>query len=150
MSKIEQIITDYQEFIDMEVIDNFGGSYQNYQTLGNVWRQKMNYAKPIEDFVIFKTKLFIRLLDKSEKNNLNMMYKVCNNMADYVAEYTAKKSADLTSVSAKEDIMKHIFFDSGLFVSRFKQVYANRQVNESSRGNRGTIEMAKYLKFLQR
>ncbi|MBR4624838.1 MAG: hypothetical protein IKO56_04795 [Alphaproteobacteria bacterium] len=123
MANANVIFKEYEQTIAKQVIDTFGGSYQTYKTLGKTWRQKMDYNPSVEDFVILKTRVFLRTLEQRDKSNINMMYSVCYKISDYLSKYLAKKSPDLTRKMAKENMMDKIFFNFNLFVNKFKQTY---------------------------
>ena len=153
MTRTDMITKEYTTFIGGEVVGEFGGSYQNFQTLGSVWRQKLGYSKSIEDFIMVKTRLYLRLLSDKDTNNFNMMYKVCFNIADYLSKYLAKKSPDITRKNAADEVLNKIYFNSPLFVNKFKKVY-KRPVDESNphyvAANTGIIAMSRHLKNRQR
>lgn len=123
MATTDKIIADYIEFIGKEVVDTFGGSYQNYQTLGKEWRQKIGYTPTIENFIINKTNLFLRLQSVRDKNNFNMMYNLCYDISDHLSNYIVKKSPDLTKKAATNIVWNKIFFNSKAFQARFKKKY---------------------------
>ena len=152
MARTNDIFLSYRDSISQEVVNTFGGSYQTVETLGKIWRQQMPYNPSIEGFVILKTKTFLRHLEQRDKSNINMMYNVCEKIADYLSKYIAKKSPDLTRKTAIDDIMNKIFFDFDLFVNKFKQTYKkpidviNQKYVES---NPGIIAMAKRINQIQ-
>ena len=123
MATTKVITAKYVDFIADEVINKFGGSYQNHQTLGRVWRQQMPYRPEIEQFVLQQTKLFLRLQDIRDLGNFNMMYKVCLNIADWVSKYMVKKSPELTREQITKTVLNEIFLNSEYFVPKFKKAY---------------------------
>lgn len=123
MASTKVITAQYINFIAEEVIDNFGGSYQNIQTLGKTWRQQMPYNPATERFILKQTSLFLRMLDIRDLGNFNMMYKVCYNIADHISKYLAKKSPDLTRKVVADKVLNDIFFESEYFVPRFQKSY---------------------------
>ena len=123
MASTGQITARYIEFIAKEVIDQFGGSYQNYETHGKVWRQQMSYNKAVGDFIMRKTALFLDLQDIRDLGNLNMMYKVCYNIAEHLSKYFVKQSPDLTRKLVTTNLLNQLFFDSNRFVRKFQKIY---------------------------
>jgi len=123
MATTKIITAQYISFIADEVIDKFGGSYQNIQTLGKTWRQQMPYNPATEEFILQQSNLFLRLLDVRDQGNFNMMYKVCFNIADHVSKYIVKKSPDLDRRTVTDKVLNDIFFNSERFVSKFKKAY---------------------------
>ena len=123
MANTAQISGRYFEFIATEVVNEFGGSYQNYQTAGKIWRQQFSYNKETEDFIMAKTRLFLRTQDIRDLGNFNMMYKVCYNISEHLSKYLVKKSPDLSQAAVTDHVLNEIFFDSDTFVRRFKKAY---------------------------
>ena len=144
MLKTDIITAEYVKFIGTEVINNFGGSYQNYETTGKEWRQKIDYNPVIEDFVICKTNLFLRTRPANVQSDFNMMYNVCYNISDHLSEYLVKKSPDLTRKAAINNVWNKIFFNSKAFQVRFKQTY-KRPIDladkEYCKANQGIVSM---------
>lgn len=145
----KQITAQYIENISKEVINNFASSYQTYQSSGGTWRQEIEYKPFIEKFVFEKTGLFLVLLDKRDRHDLNFMYNVCYDISNYLAKYLVKKSPDLTEKSVQEYALKKIYFNNNMFVNVYKTKRAKRYVNnmnaEYKKINKGIVEMAKYL-----
>lgn len=148
MASVKVITAQYIEFIAKEVIAQFGGSYQNYQTCGKSWRQKMDYNVRTERFIMDKTRVFLRLLDIHDLGNLNAMYKVCYNISEHLSKYIAKKSPDVSRAMVTEDLLNKLFFDFDLFKSRFKKSY-KRPIDTSNaeyvKCNPGVIAMYKAI-----
>ncbi len=123
MATVKQITAEYKEFISREVIDQFGGSYQTYETLGKVWRQKMKYNPAQEEFLIRRTKLFLNVQDKSVQNNMNQMFRISCNIADYLSKYLVKKSSLLTRKNVANKVVKTVFLDDDRFNMKFRNLY---------------------------
>lgn len=152
MASTKVITAQYINFIAEEVIDNFGGSYQNYQTLGKTWRQQMPYNPATERFILKQTSLFLRMLDIRDLGNFNMMYKVCYNIADHISKYLAKKSPDLTREVVADKVLNDIFFESEYFVPRFQKSY-KRPIDIENKhfvaNNPGVVAMYQAIKNKQ-
>lgn len=123
MASKEVITAKYIQFIATEVIQKFGGSYQTYQTIGRVWRQRMDYNQQVENFIIDRTRVFLRLLNECDRGNINLMYKVCGNIAEYLSKYMVKKSPDLLRKDVTNALLHKFFLDSSLFIEKFKKAY---------------------------
>ena len=152
MATSKQITANYIEYIGKEVVDNFGGSYQNFETLGKTWRQTLPYSANLESFVMTKTDLFLRLLDNNEQNNFNMMYNVCYGIAEHLSKYLIKKSPEMTRKKATQQVVNSIFFDSARFIERFKKLY-KRPINTENVGyvvsNPGVLAMYRAIQAKQ-
>ena len=123
MATAQQFTAKYIEYIGTEVIEQFGGSYQNYQTTGKIWRQKFDYRPEIEDFLLLKSKTFLNLIDMRAQSNFNMMYNLCGNIADHLSKYLVKKSPDLTRKQVASNVMNNIFLNNKKFTMKFESVY---------------------------
>lgn len=148
MASTKVITAQYIDFIADKVIDEFGGSYQTRQTLGKTWRQKIEYNQHVEDELIFNSKVFLRTLDMRDQGNLNMMYKVCYNIADYLSKYMVKKSPDLSRKIVTDRVMDAIFFESPHFVNKFQKAY-KRPLSDDPNWcacNHGVVAMYNALK----
>ena len=144
MASTKVITARYIDFIADEVINKFGGSYQNVQTLGKTWRQQMPYNPATEEFILQQSNLFLRLLDIRDQGNFNMMYKVCYNIAEHVSKYIVKKSPELTRKAVTDKVLNDIFLNSERFVAKFKKAY-KRPIDMNDAGyvasNPGVIAM---------
>lgn len=149
MAKTRQITAEYIEYISQEVVENFGGSYQTYETMGKTWRQELGYKPVIETFVFNKTNLFLHLLDKRDRHDLNSMYNVCDRISNYLSEYLVKKTKILTKDEIKQDYMEQIYFKNNVFVNAFKR-RAKRPIDTTNENyvktNPGVVKMAQYWK----
>jgi len=123
MATAKQLTAEYIEFIGTKVIDKFGGSYQNYNTLGKTWRQKLEYSPKIEEFLIAETKVFLRMQEFRLQTNFNLLYVLCNGIGDYLSKYLVKKSANLTRNAITENIVNEIFLSSERFITKFQTTY---------------------------
>lgn len=152
MATKKEITAQYIDFIAEEVINKFGGSYQNKQNFGKSWRQEMPYRLEIERFIIDRTKIFLRLLDVCDSGNINTMYKVCYNISEHVSKYLVKKSSDLTRKEVTDQVLQNIFLRSNFFISKFKKSY-KRPIDMSNERfvvtNPGVIAMYKSIQMIQ-
>lgn len=129
MASTKEISAKYNEYISKAVIDKFGGSYVNYQTLRNRWRREMEYRPEIEEFILQETKVFFRLLDICDYGNLNMMYKVSKEMADYLSAYMVRKSENSKRSQVKRQLIDELFLKSNNFVHKFKKSFKDRTID---------------------
>ena len=152
MATTKQITAKYIEFIAKEVINQFGGSYQTYETHGKVWRQQMKYSKIVGDFVMRRTVLFLDLQDIRDLGNLNMMHKVCYNIAEHLSKYFVKQSPELTRKVVTTNLLNQLFFNSGRFVAKFQKIY-KRPIDLTNevfvKSNPGVVAMYKAIQAQQ-
>ena len=123
MATTKQITAQYVEYIGTQVVNKFGGSYQTYQTLGKTWRQEMLYRQDIENFIMYRTDLFLHLLDVRDQGNFNSMYKVCYNISEHLSKYLIKKSPNLTRQVVTDTTLNKLFLKSPRFIAKFKKAY---------------------------
>lgn len=124
MSTVKQSTAQYIEFIGKEVIGEFGGSYQNYETLGRTWRQSLEYSAKIEKFLMERTKLFVCLMEERDRGDLNLMYKLSYSIGDYLSKYLMKEeSPQITRKKATEKVVGQLFFGSARLVAKFRSRY---------------------------
>ena len=152
MASTGAIISQYVNFIGNEVVNKFGGSYQTYESMGRLWRQKMDYDPKVEEFAVLQSKLFLRLLDIRDQGNFNMMYKVCYNIAEYLSKYIVKKSPELTRAKVTDTLLDELFLHSDRFVAKFNKAY-KRPIDMSDArymaSNPGVIAMYKAIHGMQ-
>ena len=153
MNATQQIFSEYIKFIGDKVVTEFGGSYQNYQTMGKIWRQQLNYTPAAEDFIIRQTKYFLIMVNDRYQKNFNMMYKVCTNIAEHLSKYLVKKSPDLTRKVVAERVLKTIFLESDRFIAKFKSMY-KKPIDTSNPGyvisNPGIMAMLNTINNIKR
>lgn len=91
-------------FITELFIEQFGSSYMTPATIGNRWRSEIAYTNEAEQFLIDKTKLFLRTLDTKNPDyrNLAFLRSLTKSMADYLSKYTMR--AFLTANAKDSDI----------------------------------------------
>lgn len=145
---------EYSEYITDMVISEFGGSYQNRQELRNTWRIKFPYNAEYADFIMLKTKTFLRALPDDNLRDLNFSYRLCQNIADYLSKYMAKgienngNGKNENKKSMNQDVLNQLFFDFDIFVSNFNKRY-KKPLDMANDGwvnaNPGVVAMAKHL-----
>ena len=104
----KQILDQYVVYIATAVIKEYGGSYQNFQTMGETWRKKIPYNSIAEDFILYQTDLFLISLKNRNCNDFNLMYKVCDDISKYLALYLARKLNDDVSKEVLNDVLAKV------------------------------------------
>jgi len=145
---------EYSEYITDMVISEFGGSYQNRQELRNTWRVTFPYNAECADFIMLKTKTFLRTLPDDNLRDLNFSYRLCQNIADYLSKYMAKgienngNGKNENKKSMNQDVLNQLFFDFDIFVKNFYKRY-KKPLDMANDGwvnaNPGVVAMAKHL-----
>jgi len=149
MSTVKQSTAEYIEFIGKEVIGEFGGSYQNYETLGKTWRQNLDYSKKVENFLMERTKLFVCLMEERDRVDFNLMYKLSYSIGDYLSKYLVKeKKPEITRKKVTEKVVGQLFFESDRLVAKFRNTY-KKPLDTSNAGyvasNPGVFAMYNFL-----
>lgn len=101
-----------------------------------------------------KRGLFLRTLPDNKLHDLNFSYSLCQNIADYLSKYMAKKienngnGKNENKKSMQQNVLKQVFFDFPVFVNNFGERY-KKTVDMSNSGwvnaNPGVVAMAQYL-----
>ncbi len=104
----------YTKQISELIISKYGPSYSTYEDVKNTWRNVIPYTKEIENFLIFQTKMYIRLLDSRDPNSTNLQFlsALIYLIADYLSAYTMHADAYLTRKKAKEYLKKELYENS--------------------------------------
>ncbi len=149
-----KIFGEYTKYITDAVLDEFGGSYANRQEYRNTWRVRFPYAAKCEAFIMQKSWTFLRTLPDCNLRDLNFSYSLCQNIADYLSKYMAKKienngnSKNKNKESMKQYLLKELFFEFPVFVANFKKRYKkplDMANDDWVNANPGVVVMAKYL-----
>lgn len=144
----------YTEYITDAVLDEFGGSYTNRQEYRNTWRVQFPYTAECDAFIMQKSRTFLRTLPDCNLRDLNFSYSLCQNIADYLSKYMAKKienngnSKNENKESMKQYLLKELFFDFPVFVVNFNKRYKkplDMANDDWVNANPGVVVMAKYL-----
>ena len=150
MATQAQLFARYSDFIATELLKKYGGSYQTTQTFSKLWRQQLEYHQSVEDFILATTRVFLLMLPTDTRHNMNLMYTLCYNIADYLSKYTAKKSQEITRKEAATQILEQTFFK--LSTPVFKRIY-KKPVNTDNpnyvNSNPGIIAMLEHLNSQQ-
>ncbi|HNY25707.1 MAG TPA: hypothetical protein PKJ33_04205 [Alphaproteobacteria bacterium] len=96
---LELFTKDFTVYISTLVIDEFGVSYQTSSELKNTWRKTFKPSIEIADFLILKTKSYIRLLNHEDAKNPQFLESLTSYISDYLACYFTKiKNSELYSI----------------------------------------------------
>ena len=148
--KQSQYLMQYKYDISNAVIDKFGGSYQNYETLCKTWRQQMDYRPEIEEFILSNNDIvLVKALPDYAVRDLNCMYGLCNGIAEYLSKYMIKKSVGLTRATVQDEVVNRIFFNSPVFIKHFQARYKKPLDLDNEawvNANPGVVAMAAALK----
>lgn len=121
----QRTFSQYVKYITKIVLEEYGPSYANPNEILNTWRKLFPYSKTVEDFLIFKTKIFIRTLDGRDSNSTNPQFlqALIREISDYLSAYTMKNPNIHTRKKAKT-----LLFDALYNQSAYIQNLLNRQM----------------------
>ncbi len=91
-SAVQKLFSQYITYIAQQIIiSEHAKSYMTPTESRNKWRVMIDYKPEVEEFLIQKTKVFIRLLDLRDSNSTNPVFlkSFVNLVADYLSGYTA-------------------------------------------------------------
>lgn len=105
----------YKEYIVKELVDAFGGSYQNAQSMKDVWRTAFVYTPECERFLIKKTNLFVFLMSGENRTTQGPVFfkNLIGLISEYLSVYISKKGI------SRNDCTKELterFFDKNSHV----------------------------------
>lgn len=140
ISASQKTFSTYTKHITEEILATYGPSYSTPETVKNSWRHKTPYKKEIEDFLIFKSKMFIRLLDPRDSNSTNpeFLKALITLIADYLSAYTHKNSEIPTRKKAKELLFRTLYNQSA-YIQNLLAIQAEKRT-------RRDYKQAKYVR----
>ncbi|MDR0741541.1 MAG: hypothetical protein LBF28_02095 [Rickettsiales bacterium] len=79
----------YLPYVSSIVVEEFGRSYDIVDNIKNTWRAKFDISQEIADFLILKTKTFIRLMNSADSNSTNPQFlkSLIASISDYLSAY---------------------------------------------------------------
>lgn len=87
----------YKNVIVEEFVEEFGGSYQTASQVKDSWRTIFKYEPECEDFLKFRTRIFLRMLPFGEQTYRNPRFLriLVQMICDYLSVYIVRKDANL-------------------------------------------------------
>lgn len=88
----QRLFEEYKTHITSIILEEHGPSYATTGEYINSWQQKIPYNKKIEDFIIFKTKMYIHFLGNNNGNSTDpcLLKALTKLMAKYLSGYTVR------------------------------------------------------------
>ena len=85
----------YKTYIVNEFVSEFGGSYQTPEQMKDIWRKTFKYEPECENFLEFKTRIFIRMLPNEDMiNTPTFLRNFIRLVSDYLAVYVCRKNPE--------------------------------------------------------
>lgn len=140
ISASQKTFSAYAKYITEEFLEKYGASYTTSESVKNSWRYKTPYSKEIEDFLIFKSKMFIRLLDSRDSNSTNpeFLKALITLIADYLSAYTQNNPEITNRKKAKEQLNRALYNQSA-YIQNLLTVQAENRM-------RRDYKQAKYVR----
>ena len=128
----QRTFSQYVKYITKILLEEYGPSYANPNEILNTWRNLFPYSKTVEDFLIFKTKIFIRTLDGRDSNSTNPQFlqALIKEIADYLSAYTMKNPNVHTRKKAKMLLFDALYNQSAYIQNLLTQQSIARRKRE--------------------
>lgn len=130
--------TEFAPFISNLFFEKFGNSYDNYEIIGNKWRDERPWSAAAQNMLILKSRLFLMTLDSDDKDSTNLGYLCClaHMMAYYLSEYV-KQSPEFNGnrKAAKKFLGKQLFSDFSYIINLETKQAAKRAAITQRREN---------------
>ncbi|MDE6478402.1 MAG: hypothetical protein K2L94_04115 [Alphaproteobacteria bacterium] len=129
----------YTGYIMTKVLDKYGPSYVTPQNGGKQWRTTISWSQEIEDFLIFESKMFIRLLDSQDarSTDLSFLYALTRLMADYLAKFCMMAPGIMTRKQAFRNLHTALYDKFG-YIQRLAATQAAAREVRAERNRRYT------------
>lgn len=137
--------SNYIPYISELFLNEYGRSYQSFETVKNNWRRDNMYSAVAEEFLIFKSKMFIRFLDTRDSNSTNPQFlrRLAYLMADYLAAYTHRKPGCVNRPAAYKELKKVLYDENPYIQKMLEQQAEKKQAKAEYRKHKRTQQAKK-------
>ncbi|MBD5388825.1 hypothetical protein HDR63_01040 [bacterium] len=105
---------EYTPFIQDKIMRQYGPSYARVADFGNAWRTKITWSQNIENYAVFQSRLFIRLLgDRSNATNPQFLLALAKMIAEYLAKFCIQAPNPPTRKKATEKLENALYHRYG-------------------------------------
>lgn len=145
-----QTYPQYREFIAKELFySKFGPSLKTLQQYNESWRDIIDYTKDCEEFLIFKTQTFLRLLpiDNELYAHPRFLRILTRQISNYLARYVARKDENSDRVTIADELYKELHTENN-FIQHKRDVFCaehchtQRQPEQQEKRKRARIHSA--------
>ncbi len=121
-NKLKFVFEQYKIYIAEKIHAKYAPSYATIADIKDKWRHNFAYNKELEDFLIFETKVFIRLLDWQEPNfrNPDFLKSLVKSISSYLAAYVEKSSKYGNDHMATLNYLNDVLFNSFYYIQALK------------------------------
>lgn len=103
----------YTRYITEKVMDKYGASYESMDTMGHYWRDNLPYSAETENFIVFETKIFIRLF-VTTKNGWALRQFI-DGISDYLSAYV-KRAPDTGSRNRARKKLRNLLYNQSAHI----------------------------------
>lgn len=124
---------NYTAYITELVMAEYGPSYTSVQTHGKQWRNIIKWTPEIEEFLILKSKMFIRLLDSrdSASTDPRFLLALTRLMADYLAKFCMMSPDVPTRKKAFKNLHTQLYDNFG-YIQHLLNIQAQKRAQRDS------------------
>ena len=152
----EKLFNNYKRYICFELIETpYTPNYCTFANIENGWQKILRYKKEIEDFLIFKTKIFVRLLDPRNSNSTNpeFLKAFIKLVSKYLSLYT-QKNPDIPNIKKAEELLNRALYYQSVYIQNLiiRQEYSkiNHKNKRLKRYKKPVKPDPQYQKLLNR
>ena len=111
-SAVSKQFADFTQYISRLFLYDFGKSYMTQENIRNRWRAECDYKPEAEQFLILKSKTYLRMLDSCDPKSKDphFLNALTNLMADYLSAYTMRAGG--TRKSAKDKLKAELYTEN--------------------------------------
>lgn len=133
--------SNYVNFIVDEIIKEYGKSYQRAEDIKDNWRQTLEYSQEREEFLINKSKLFLRLFPTSSRDFQSPVFLkgIIGLISEYLSIYSARKGVKNRNICTAEIRDKlysdnpHVNIEINRYVKRNEREWGLQQKHKRER-----------------
>lgn len=130
-----KIYPTYKDFIANELFfSEFGVSYKTLTEFKESWRKIVKYSQKCEDFIKFKTKIFLRMLpvDNVLYSNSHFLRVLIKDICNYIAHFIAQKDNSLEIPEIANKLYNELYDEKYFIHPKQKPIVSGKQQNAST------------------
>lgn len=127
-----KIYPTYKDFIANELFfSEFGVSYKTIDEFKESWRKIVKYSQKCEDFIKFKTKIFLRMLplDNPLYSHPHFLRVLIKDICNYIAHFIAQKDNSLEIPEIANKLYNELYDEKYFIQPKQKPIVSGKQQN---------------------
>ena len=127
-----KIYPTYKDFIANELFfSEFGVSYKTIDEFKESWRKIVKYSQKCEDFIKFKTKIFLRMLpvDNPLYSHPRFLRVLIKDICNYIAHFIAQKDNSLEIPEIANKLYNELYDEKYFIQPKQKPIVSGKQQN---------------------